>query len=94
MTDFTADQIGEKTQDLVAAMAAGNDIFIGEYKYSPRKYMTRLIEEGAYPADLAILAFSKAEMSCERVEAWHNVSVFVERWAVECLEFEADEAKR
>lgn len=94
MTDFTADQIGEKTEELVADMAAGNDIYIGEYRHLPWQYMNKLIEDGAYPADLAILAFSKAEMSDERVEAWRNVSVFVERWAVECLEFEADEAKR
>ena len=91
---FTTDQINEKTAELVDKMSRGDDIQLGEYKHTPRQYLDRLIKDGALPSDLAVLAFGKAEASFERVEAWAGVSVFIERWAVECLEFEADEAQR
>lgn len=77
-----------KTQELVADMAAGSDIFIGEFKYSPRQYVNRLIDDGCYPADIAILMFSKAEASFDRVEAWKGVSAVIEKWAEACIDAE------
>jgi len=91
---FTTEQIHKKTAELVEQMSQGKDIKIGEFQYSPRRYLERLLQDGAYPGDIAILTFSKAEASIDRVEAWGSIAVFIERWAVECLEFEADEVGR
>lgn len=92
--EFTEEQIHEKTQELVSRMATGKSIHIGEFEYSPRQYFDKLIQDGVYPGDLAVLTFSKAESSIDRVEAWCSVAVFVDRWAAECLEFEAAEQQR
>ena len=78
-----------KTQELVADMAAGRDVFIGEFKHSPRQYINRLIEDGCNPGDIAILMFSKAEASHERVEAWKGIAEVISKWAEACIDVEA-----
>lgn len=91
MSEFTTEQIHAKTDEIVGLMAAGKDVEIGGYSYSSEYILNKLAGSNCCASVMALI-FARDE--AERVEAWLEVSKIIEQWAVECLEFEKEEAER